>query len=225
MTVAAQWLTVCLSAVFDKLLSGHGAGPYYSVPFYTLHKLMAGLLDQYVHAGSKLAFELVKRMAGWVHASVEKCIATGGQDLWQRVLLTEWGGMNDVLYNLYSHTKDPLHLATGRRFNGWVFSQPLADGIDTLGSLPFPHANFHLPEVIGFARAYELTGNSTDSLIANNFFDELTANHSYSTGAASSLHGHLRCLHTAPVRCSVVVMLCELQGEATAGSAGSSLVT
>jgi len=79
-----------------------------------------------------------------------------------------------------------VHLATGRRFNGWVFSQPLADGIDTLGSLPFPHANFHLPEVIGFARAYELTGNSTDSLIANNFFDELTANHSYSTGGSNS---------------------------------------
>ena len=37
--------------VWDKLLSGHGAGPYYSVPFYTLHKLMAGLLDQYVFAG------------------------------------------------------------------------------------------------------------------------------------------------------------------------------
>ena len=36
------------------------------VPFYTLHKLMAGLLDQHTHAGSSLAFALLTRMAAWV---------------------------------------------------------------------------------------------------------------------------------------------------------------
>ena len=138
--------------VFDKLLAGHGAGPYYSVPFYTLHKLMAGLLDQYDFAGNEQAFDLVRRMAQWVHDRVEACVAVGGMDLWQRVLLTEWGGMNDVLYNLYAHTGDPMHLSTARRFNGHVFTAPLAAGQDDLSKLPFPHANFHLPEVVGNAR-------------------------------------------------------------------------
>ena len=51
--------------VWDRLLAGHGARPWYSVPFYTLHKLMAGLLDQYVFAGSAKALTLVTKMAAW----------------------------------------------------------------------------------------------------------------------------------------------------------------
>ena len=50
-----------------RSLSGHGAGPYYTVPFYTLHKLMAGLLDQYHFAGNTQAYEMVQKMAQWVH--------------------------------------------------------------------------------------------------------------------------------------------------------------
>eukprot|EP00931_Biecheleriopsis_adriatica_P036106 TRINITY_DN20809_c0_g1_i1.p1 TRINITY_DN20809_c0_g1~~TRINITY_DN20809_c0_g1_i1.p1 ORF type:complete len:809 (+),score=167.38 TRINITY_DN20809_c0_g1_i1:31-2427(+) len=172
--------------VYDKLLAGRGAGPYYSVPFYTTHKIMAGLLDQYVFAGNLLAFDLVKRMAGWTHQVVEATLASGGEELWQKVLLTEWGGMNDVLFNLYDHTQDPRHLATARRFNGYVFTAPLAEGRDNLADLPFPHANFHLPEIIGNARAYELTGNTTDATITKVFFEALTSNHSYCTGGSNS---------------------------------------
>ena len=164
--------------VWRKLLAGHGAAPYYTVPFYTLHKLMAGLLDQYVFAGSRKAFTLVCKMALWVHDQVETTIAAGGEALWQRVLLTEWGGMNDVLLELYRHTHEPMHYATARRFNGWVFTARLAAGVDDLSVLPFPHANFHLPEIVGNARAYELTGNATDAQIVHTFFDALTANHS-----------------------------------------------
>jgi len=172
--------------VWDKLLAGHGAGPWYSVPFYTLHKLMAGLLDQYVFARSAKALDLLTRMAAWVHGRVEATIAAGGEALWQRVLGTEWGGMNDVLYELYRHTGDATHYATARRFNGWIFSARLAVGTDDLADLPFPHANFHLPEIVGNARAYELTGNLTDRAIVTSFFDALTANHSYCTGGSNS---------------------------------------
>merc|ERR1719197_408859 len=123
--------------VFDKLLAGHGAGPYYSVPFYTLHKLMQGLLDQYTLAGNELAFGMVKRMAAWVGRRVDATLAQGGEELWQRVLLTEWGGMNDVLFELYEATGDASFLATGRKFNAYVFTAPLVAGQDTLGELPF----------------------------------------------------------------------------------------
>ena len=37
----------------------------YSVPFYTTHKIMAGLLDQYLLAGNEQAFALLLRMANW----------------------------------------------------------------------------------------------------------------------------------------------------------------
>jgi len=172
--------------VWDKLLAGHGAGPYYSVPFYTLHKLMAGLLAQQKLAGSALAGEMVVSMAGWVGRRVERTLAAGGEALWQRVLLTEWGGMNDVLLELYEVTGDVSHLRTARAFNGFVFTAPLAAGRDDLAVLPFPHANFHLPEVVGNARAYELTGNGTDAAIVDAFLGALLANHSYATGGSNS---------------------------------------
>ena len=172
--------------VWDKLLAGHGAGPWFSVPFYTLHKLMAGLLDQYVFAGSTMAYTMVTKMALWVRDRVEMTIAAGGEALWQKVLLTEWGGMNDVLLELYRHSANPMHYATARRFNGFVFTARLAAGVDDLALLPFPHANFHLPEVVGNARAYELSGNATDRAIVQTFYDVLTANHSYCTGGSNS---------------------------------------
>ena len=86
--------------VWDLLLEGKGTRPFYSVPFYTLHKLMAGLLDQWQYARNEQAFTMVRKMAAWVRGRVERTIQTGGMALWQKVLLTEWGGMNDVLYVL-----------------------------------------------------------------------------------------------------------------------------
>ena len=102
--------------VFDVLehkvpRSGHNL---YSVPFYTVHKVMAGLIDQYTHAGNEQAFTVVKGMAGWVQQNVEATIGRGGTKLWQEVLGTEWGGMNEALFNLYALTGDPAHLKTGR---------------------------------------------------------------------------------------------------------------
>jgi len=94
--------------------------------------------------------------------------------------------MNDVLFHIYSHTGDPNHLATARRFNGWVFTAPLAAGQDRITKLPFPHANFHLPEIIGNARGFELTSNLTDNQVAKQFFAEITTNHSYCTGGSNS---------------------------------------
>ena len=147
---------------------------------------MAGLLAQQKLAGSALAGEMVVSMAGWVGRRVERTLAAGGEALWQRVLLTEWGGMNDVLLELYEVTGDVSHLRTARAFNGFVFTAPLAAGRDDLAVLPFPHANFHLPEVVGNARAYELTGNGTDAAIVDAFLGALLANHSYATGGSNS---------------------------------------
>lgn len=174
--------------VWDMLLSGRSGGsrPLYSVPFYTLHKLMAGLLDLWTHAASERALGLVKAVASWVRRRVDETITAGGEERWQRVLLTEWGGMNDVLYHLYEATGDERHLATGRLFNAYIFTAPLAASHDDLATQPFPHANFHLPEMVGNARAAELTANATDAAIVDTFFSALTSNHSFATGGSSS---------------------------------------
>ena len=154
----------------------------YSVPYYTLHKVMAGLLDHATQAGNELAWTMVLKMAAWVKRHAGSAIATRGQDAWQRVLNTEWGGMNEVLFNLYALTKDGDHLTTGRYFNHWSWSAPLAAGLDGLGG---NHANTHIPEVIGNARGYELTSNATDKAIALEFFAAVTQNHSWVTGGSN----------------------------------------
>ena len=92
------------SVFTDMLLVHANSEPVYSVPFYTLHKIMAGLLDQYTQAGNTQAFDMVIQIANWVNKVVRQTIKNGGQDLWQRVLCVEWGGMNDVMYNLYAMT-------------------------------------------------------------------------------------------------------------------------
>lgn len=161
----------------------------YSVPYYSLHKLMAGLLDQHQLAGSAKALSMVTAMADWVVLRVAATLKRGGQPLWQCVLNTEWGGMNEVMYNLYAVTGTRAYLETGQRFNHWQWTAPLAIGTDDLdashGNRGGNHANTHIPEIIGSARGYELTGNGTQKDIAVNFFQIVTSNHSWATGGSN----------------------------------------
>ena len=120
--------------------------------------------------------------AKWVTRQANATLASGGEELWQRVLKTEWGGMNEVLFNLYAVTGDVEHLQTGRLFNHWAWSAPLAAGVDNLGG---NHANTHIPEVLGNAVGYELTGNATDRAITLQFFAAVTQNHSWATGGSN----------------------------------------
>jgi len=169
--------------VFARLERPPGNCQPVCVPFYVLHKMMAGLLDQYTLADNQEAFQILLRIAKWVQTEVEGVLSRGGENLWQRVLDTEWGGMNEVLYNLYAVTQDADHLKTGYYFNHYVWTSPLAINIDNLSG---NHANTHIPEVIGDARGFEMTQNGTQKNIASNFFQILTkGGHSFATGGSN----------------------------------------
>ena len=74
-----------------RMLEGQAAyRRVYSVPFYTVHKVMAGLFDQHHHAGNEQALDVLIKLADWVVANVARTVARGGEALWQRVLGTEW---------------------------------------------------------------------------------------------------------------------------------------
>lgn len=121
------------------------------MPYYTLHKIMAGLLDQHQLAANSDALGMVVKLADWVVDRVKLTLETGGQELWQCVLQTEWGGMNEVMYNLFAVTGTEEYVQTGNLFNHWRFSAPLAAGQDDLdashGNIGGAHANTHIPEV------------------------------------------------------------------------------
>lgn len=103
---------------------------------------------------------------------------------------------------MYQITGNPKHLAAGKRFNHWQWTAPLAAGLDALdgsnGNAGGNHANTHIPEVVGTARGFEVTGNSTQKNIVTNFFNILTAGegeqwnpaapggHSYATGGSNA---------------------------------------
>jgi uncharacterized protein len=164
-------------SVFDKLEKEFGGveGIY-----YTVHKLMAGLLDVHHYCGNAQALRIAEKMAGWVDARSGRLTA----EQWQRVLGVEFGGMNEALYNLYGVTHNPRYLEVARRFDHEKIYRPLAAGQDELKGL---HANTTIPKIIGAARAYELTGDARSRQIAEFFWRQVAEHRSYATGGTSNL--------------------------------------
>jgi DUF1680 family protein len=76
-------------------------------PWYTVHKVMAGLCDAYLYCGSKKALNVVTKMADWVYATVDAL----PDSLRLKMLNCEYGGMNDVLANIYSFTGNKKYLS------------------------------------------------------------------------------------------------------------------
>jgi DUF1680 family protein len=147
-------------------------------PFYTLHKIMAGMVDMYIHTGNEQALACAEGMATWVGAYFRGV----PDEQRQRMLRTEYGGMNEVLANLYGLTGKQQYLDTAHLFEQPAFLDPLAGHRDELKGL---HANTHVPKIIGAARMYELTGERRYREIALYFLDEVLTQRSYAIGNTS----------------------------------------
>ena len=157
-----------LSAYPESLFETLARGGKVWAPFYTLHKIMAGLVDMYVHTGNEQALQSAEGIAGWVEAYFQGI----SDDQRMFMLRTEYGGMNEVLANLAGLTGRERYLNTARLFEQPSFLDTLAMHRDDLKGL---HANTHVPKVIGAARMYELTGNPRYRDIATYFLDEVLA--------------------------------------------------
>jgi DUF1680 family protein len=148
-------------------------------PFYTIHKIMAGLLDMYVYTGNEQALDMVQKMADWTAGYTGSL----SYEHMQRVLGTEFGGMGEALSNLYAVTGKEYYLEVAQRFDKKPFFDPLAAHRDELKGL---HVNTHIPQVIAAARYYELTGDGRCRDIAEYFWDEVVTERSYCTGGTSN---------------------------------------
>ncbi|MBV9437530.1 MAG: glycoside hydrolase family 127 protein [Acidobacteria bacterium] len=148
-------------------------------PFYTMHKIMAGMLDMYLHTGNTEALDVAEKMASWV----ELWSSPLSYEHMLRVLGTEYGGMGEVLANLYAVTGKRQYLNMARRFDKKAFFEPLAEHRDELKGL---HVNTHIPQVIAAARLYELTKDPQYREIARYFWDEVVSERSYCNGGTSN---------------------------------------
>jgi DUF1680 family protein len=165
---------------FDRLDQRKGVW----APFYTLHKVMAGLLDMYLLAGNKQALEVVSGMAAWA----DQWSASKTEAHMQEILRVEYGGMNEVLYNLAAAAGEERWAKAGDRFNKKAFFTPLAQRRDELRNL---HANTHIPQVIGAARRFELTSDSRFGDVAEFFWYAVTSARTYATGGSSNAEAWL----------------------------------
>ena len=97
-------------------------------PWYTLHKLLAGLLEVHEHCGNAQALDVVVGMAGWIKGRVDRLT----YEQMQASLDAEFGGMNEVLANLYAVTGNPDHLGLAQAFDHARMFDPLARREDRL---------------------------------------------------------------------------------------------
>ena len=149
------------------------------VPNYTLHKILAGLRDAYRIAGNRKALEVERGMADFYYGAV-----SGLDDAErQRLLVSEWGGLNEVFAQLSADARDEkyMRLATDW-FNDRRVFDPLRRGEDRLDGL---HANTQVPKVTGLATIYEMTGDERTHLAIDTFWDSVVNRRSFANGGHS----------------------------------------
>ncbi|KAH8512479.1 hypothetical protein H0E87_005941 [Populus deltoides] len=172
------YLSAFPSELFDRF---EAIKPVWA-PYYTIHKILAGLLDQYTLADNAQALKMVKWMVDYFYNRVRNVITNYSVERHYLSLNEETGGMNDVLYKLFSITGDPKHLVLAHLFDKPCFLGLLAVQADDISGF---HANTHIPVVIGAQMRYEITGDPLYKDIGAFFMDVVNSSHSYATGGTS----------------------------------------
>ena len=167
-----------LSAFPEELINRNIRGTSVWAPWYTLHKLFSGLIDQYLYADNRQALEVVKRMGDWAYNKLKPLDETTRR----RMIRNEFGGINESFYNLYAITGDERYEWLARYFYHNDVIDPLKEQRDDLGT---KHTNTFIPKVLAEARNYELNG-SEDSRQATDFFwHTMIARHTFAPGCSS----------------------------------------
>jgi DUF1680 family protein len=148
-------------------------------PWYTVHKVMAGLTDAYVFAENKKALEVVMKMSDWVEVILKDL----NDEQLEKMRKCEYGGMADVLTHIYEITGNKKYLDLSYKFHDHFVLDELAKKIDPM---PGKHSNTNVPKAIGCARRYELTSNESDKTIASYFWETMVHHHSYVIGGNSN---------------------------------------
>jgi uncharacterized protein len=144
-------------------------------PWYTLHKTFAGLRDAWRYTDNRTALDVEVKYAGWAESIVSKL----DDAQMQKMLNTEFGGMPEVLADLYADTGDKRWLALSRRFEHRAALDPLKHHEDRLSGL---HGNTIIPKLVGSASRYAYTGDLDDALAATFFWDRVVHHHTFATG-------------------------------------------
>jgi DUF1680 family protein len=173
-------------------------------PYYTLHKILAGLLDCYEVGGNQKALEIAQGMGNWVYQRLKIVPAARRTSMWNRYIAGEYGGMNEVMARLYRITGDKQYLECAKLFDNTEFffgnaghTHGLAMNVDTLRGR---HANQHIPQITGALETYRDTQDIQYYEVADNFWDICTRSYMYSIGgvAGASKPNNAECFTAEP---------------------------
>lgn len=165
---------------FNEVAGGNIRSSFFDLnglwsPWYTLHKTFAGLRDAYRYTGNRTALEVEIKYATWAEGILLKLDETQTQ----KMLNTEFGGMLEVLADLYADTGDKRWLNLSHHFDHHAVIDPLARREDRLGGL---HGNTQVPKLLGVLMRYIYAGDKSDGVAAEFFWDAVALHHSYVTG-------------------------------------------
>ncbi|WDF69750.1 glycoside hydrolase family 127 protein [Sphingobacterium oryzagri] len=158
-------------------------------PYYTLHKILAGLMDVYEVSGNEKALAVAAGMGNWVYARLSKLPTETLIKMWNTYIAGEFGGMNESMARLYAITKEPNYLKTAQLFDNIAMfygdaehAHGLAKNVDTFRGL---HANQHIPQIVGSMELYRVSDNPDYYKIADNFWYKAVNDYMYSIGGVA----------------------------------------
>lgn len=171
-------------SIFGKLSAGQIKTSGFDMnggwsPWYTVHKIMAGLCDAYLFCDNKEALKVVTGIADWTHNTINHLPDSSRL----KMLNCEYGGMNDVLANLYAFTGNKKYLELSYKFKDEFIMGNLAKEVDPMAG---KHSNTNVPKAIGAANQYELTNSQPEKTIASFFWNTMVHHHSYVIGGNSN---------------------------------------
>lgn len=177
-TVQAAHGNGYLSAFPEELINRNIKAQSVWAPWYTLHKIMAGLLDQYLYADNTAALDVAVNMGDWAYRKLS------GLDEATRLKMirNEFGGINESFYNLYAATGDERYRVCAEFFYHPEVIDPLKEHNGDMGT---KHTNTFIPKVLAEMRRYELTGDTISLSLSDFFFDEMEAHHTFAPGCLS----------------------------------------
>ncbi|MER6087474.1 glycoside hydrolase family 127 protein [Streptomyces bluensis] len=161
------------------LLESYTTYPTIWAPYYTCHKIMRGLLDAHTLAGNEQALTIASKMGDWVHSRLGRLPKAQLERMWSIYIAGEYGGMNEVMTDLYALTRREEHLAAARCFDNTALLDACAEDRDILDGR---HANQHIPQFTGYLRLFDHTGQEDYAAAARNFWGMVAGPRMYSLG-------------------------------------------
>lgn len=162
--------------IFDRIENRKPAW----VPWYTMHKILSGIIRVYEVTANKMAYQLMNRLGTWIAARCEGW----DEEIRNLVLSVEYGGMNDCLYDLYWFTGEERFARAAHQFDEMALFEPIHEGRDILNGL---HANTTIPKILGVLKRYMVLGETQKFYleVAQSFWKIVVDHHTYATGGNS----------------------------------------